>query len=219
MILVDISGANAAVRRQDTLTCGMGGARVGVRFDEQWEGLAKTGVFHAGGVTRDVVLTGEEAQIPHEVLTVPGVALRIGVYGTDGSGTLVIPTVWAQTAPIAPGADPSGDPGAEPTLPVWAQLREQVHTLAAGQPRLVMLQLPTSGWQGSGNLWSQRVLLADVADKQVNLLPSVSQLVRFRDWQLNLLTENDGGTVTVYAMGPKPQEDIAIQASVTEVFA
>ena len=219
MILVDISGVSVAVRRQDTLTCGMVGARVGFRFDEQWEGLAKTAVFRAGGVTRDAVLTGEEAQIPHEVLAVPGLPLHIGVYGTDGSGTLVIPTVWAKTEPIAPGADPSGDPGAEPTLPVWAQLREQVHTLAAGQPHLVPLTLPASGWQGSGNLWSQRVLLADVADKQVNLLPSISQLSRFFDWQLSLLTENDGGTVTVYAIGPRPAEDITLQASVTEVFA
>ena len=128
MILLDISGANATLREQDTLTCGMVGAKVRFRFDGAWDGLSKTAVFRCGKVTRDSLLTGDTAVIPHEVLTAPGLPLQIGVYGTDEGGALVIPTLWAATCPVRPGADPSGDTGADPTLPVWAQIRAKAET-------------------------------------------------------------------------------------------
>ena len=222
MILVDISGAGAAIRKQEALTCGMVGANVRFRFDEAWDGLAKTAVFRAGKVTRDAVMETALARIPHEVLTVPGVPLEIGVYGTDSGGSLVIPTVWARTQPVQPGADPSGDPGTDPSLPVWAQLQEQVtgnrQSITALQTRLATLTLPASGWVGSGSLWAQTAAPEGVTEtSQVNLLPSLSQLAGFRDSGLSFLTENDGGTVTVYALGQKPEEDITIHASIAEV--
>ncbi len=214
MILLDISGADAALRKQGTLTCGMVGAKVRFRFDEAWEGLGKTAVFRCGKVTRDSLLTGDTAVIPHEVLTVPGLPLQIGVYGTDPGGTVVIPTVWAVTCPVLPGADPSGDPGADPTLPIWEQLREQI----SAPVRAVNVTLPAALWEASGSRYSQQVLIPGVTSgSQVNLTPTVAQMAVFCERDCCFLTENDGGTVTVYLFGEKPTEDYTVQACVVEV--
>lgn len=127
MILIDVSGANAIVRKQDTLTSGMVGATVVFRFDEDWNSLAKTAVFRAGKVTKDAIVVDSMSEIPHEVLATHGYALEIGVYGTADNGAVVIPTIWAKTNPIKLGADPSGDESLDPSLPVWAQIQEQLN--------------------------------------------------------------------------------------------
>ena len=235
MILLDISGADAVVRMQDTLTCGMVGAKARFRFDGVWNGLSKTAVFRSGGVIRDSLLTGDTAVIPHEVLTSPGSPLQIGVYGTDPTGTLVIPTLWASTAPVHSGANPSGDPEAEPTLPVWAQLTEKTEAngqsiaaltaqlsrleeRAARPARMVNLSLPAANWTGSGRLFSQQVYIPDITSfKQVNLTPTVAQMAAFCEKDWCFLTENDGGTVTVYLFGEQPAEDLTMQAHIGEV--
>ena len=81
MILIDVSGANVIVRKQDILTSGMVGAAVVFRFDEDWNSLAKTAVFRAGKVIKDAIVVDSVAEIPHEVLAHHGYALEIGVYG------------------------------------------------------------------------------------------------------------------------------------------
>lgn len=129
MILIDVSGANVIVRKQDTLTSGMVGAAVVFRFDEDWNSLAKTAVFRAGKVIKDAIIVDSVAEIPHEVLATYGYALEIGVYGTADDGAVVIPTVWAKTDPIKPGTDPSGDKSLDPSLPVWAQMQEQLDSM------------------------------------------------------------------------------------------
>ncbi len=129
MILIDVSGASATVWKQDILTSGMVGAITVFRFDEAWDTLAKTAVFRAGEVTIDAIVADSMSVIPHEVLAVPGIPLEIGVYGTSGNGTVVIPTVWASTKPIKPGADPSGDESLDPSLPVWGQMQEQLNDM------------------------------------------------------------------------------------------
>ncbi len=129
MVLIDVSGANVIVRKQDILTSGMVGAAVVFRFDEDWNSLAKTAVFRAGKVIKDAIIVDSVAEIPHEVLATYGYALEIGVYGTADDGAVVIPTIWAKTDPIKPGTDPSGDKSLDPSLPVWAQMQEQLNSM------------------------------------------------------------------------------------------
>lgn len=131
MILIDICGSTAAIREQQALTCGMVGASVRFRLDAGWDKLYKTAVFRAGDVTRDVPNIQDRAEIPYEVLTVPGLRLEVGLYGANDDGTLVIPTIWAETEPIRAGADPSGDPGLEPTKPIWQQAVTRLEALDA----------------------------------------------------------------------------------------
>ena len=129
MVVIGVDGANAVVRKQDILTVGMVGAKVEFRFDEKWDGLGKTAVFRQGNVTKDAPVYDGTVTIPWEVLQMAGVPVSIGVYGTNKEGTIVIPTVWVKTAPVQPGADPSGDESADPALPVWAQMQAMLGTM------------------------------------------------------------------------------------------
>lgn len=127
MILIDVSGASATVWKQDILTSGMVGAEAVFRFDEDWDAMGKTVVFRAGNITKDATVLDSIAKIPHEVLAIPGIPLEIGVYGTANDGAIVIPTIWASTRPIQPGADPSGDASMDPSQPAWSQMQEQLN--------------------------------------------------------------------------------------------
>ena len=116
----------------ELLTAGMAKAvTVEFVFSDDWSGLTKTAVFSNGKTTVDVLAAnwdGDTVHVPHEVLAVPGRHARVGVYGADESG-VVLPTVWVSLGKVQPGADPSGDASADPSLPVWAQLQSQIGDL------------------------------------------------------------------------------------------
>lgn len=116
----------------ELLTAGMSKAvTVQFVFSPDWDGLTKTAVFSNGKTTVDVLAVnwdGDTVPVPHEVLAVPGRHARVGVYGADESG-VVLPTVWVSLGKVQPGADPSGDASADPSLPVWAQLQKQIGDL------------------------------------------------------------------------------------------
>lgn len=123
-IKATVSGAQIDLEITGPLTCGMVGVPVTFFFDDVWKGLSKTAVFRAGGLTVDVVGVESDATVPWEVLRKTGCTLYVGVYGTQPDGSLVIPTLWAQAGVIQPGADPSGDESADPSLPVWEQVMQ-----------------------------------------------------------------------------------------------
>lgn len=78
--------------------------------------------------------------------------------------------------------------------------------------------LLASGWVGNANLYSQVVNIDGVTEKsQVDLTPSVEQLLVFYEKDLTFVTKNEGGVVTVYAIGQKPTNDYTIQVTITEV--
>jgi len=56
----------------------------------------------------------------------------VGVYGTDGNNVQAFPTIWADCGRVRAAADPSGDASSDPSLPVWAQMQEQI-SKQAGQ--------------------------------------------------------------------------------------
>lgn len=77
-----------------------------------------------------------------------------------------------------------------------------------------------SKWVGAASPYSQVVEVAGATENsQVDLTPSVDQLAIFHDKDLAFVTENDGGVVTVYAVGQKPTNDYTIQVTITEVLA
>ena len=129
MIKVEVHSTRAVIREQVPLTVGLRGAKVRFAFGADWTDLIKTAVFRQGEKTVAVADIGEEVTIPWEVLTLPGVPVQIGVYGIDAIGTVAIPTLWTQTAPVRPGADPEGDPSAEPTPGLWEQMQENLGSL------------------------------------------------------------------------------------------
>lgn len=129
-ITLRIIKTSVAVVNAGTLTSGMVGVPVTFAFDDSWNGLVKTAVFRGGDVTRDCLLDGTlTTTVPAECLAVSGVPLKIGVEGRTTDGEIVIPTVWGFVGKVLEGAQPGGDPGAEPENPVWLQILKLIGLL------------------------------------------------------------------------------------------
>lgn len=134
--MIEITGNQALVRESIPITCGTVGGTVDIRFDEGWEGFAKTLVWR--GSKKTVCDTGCTGIIPAQVLTQPGRSLYVGVYGTrDGTAT---PTLWADLGVIQPGADPAGDESTDPTLPMWAALKETMGNVEQALDAILLIQ-------------------------------------------------------------------------------
>jgi hypothetical protein len=81
------------------------------------------------------------------------------------------------------------------------------------------VELLANKWTGSDNLYSQVISVEGVTENsQVDLTPSVEQLVAFYQKDLALVAENEDGVVTVYAIGQKPTNDYMMQVTITEVI-
>lgn len=86
---------------------------------------------------------------------------------------------------------------------------------AAANGRLTQITLPAGLWKGAVSPYAQTVTVEGVSvTSKVDLQPSAEQL---QGRNLALLAENDGGVVTVYALGDRPESDLVIQATLTEV--
>jgi hypothetical protein len=84
--------------------------------------------------------------------------------------------------------------------------------------RIAYIDLPSAGWVGDSSPYSQIVEIDGVTENsQVDLTPSIEQLVTFYEKDLGFVTENDDGVVTVYALGQKPENDYTMQVTITEV--
>ena len=78
--------------------------------------------------------------------------------------------------------------------------------------------LLASAWEGDGDSYSQMVEIPGVTTHtKVDLQPTSDQLVEFHNKVLGFVAENDGGRVTVYAIGDRPTDDHTIQITRTEV--
>lgn len=132
MIKVSINKTCARLQNAEPLTAGMIGKQIELSFSDDWQGLNKIAVFSNGDTTKDVLesqWSDNVVTIPHEVLSTPGKTVSIGVYGyiiVGGEKVLAIPSVVEDIGAVVDGADPSGDPEADPTLPIWAQLQWEI---------------------------------------------------------------------------------------------
>ena len=78
--------------------------------------------------------------------------------------------------------------------------------------------LLASAWVGDGESYSQVVAIPEVtAHTKIDLQPTSDQLAEFHYKVLSFVAENNGGVVTVYAIGDKPTGDHTIQITKTEV--
>lgn len=220
-IKIDVTGNIArVVEKPSRITSGTVGLPVEFTFDSQWANFRKVAVFQAGNLTMSVDMPATEAIVPWEVLMNPGVRLNIGVYGTNADGSVAIPTIWANVGVINIGVNPDEDQTITATLPIWKTMMNYLASISTKpSAKIVDVNLPASAWEGSGNLYSQVVAIDGVTEySQVDLKPSVQQLAIFHNKDVSFNTENDGGVVTVYAVGQKPENDYTIQATITEVY-
>ncbi len=95
-------------------------------FSSDWDGIDKTAVFQAKGVSISIPLGAENrCDIPWEVLENPG-NLFAGVYGTRNN-EIVMPTVMVRLGIIQKGAAP-GQATQNPPTDVYAEILSRANT-------------------------------------------------------------------------------------------
>lgn len=78
------------------------------------------------------------------------------------------------------------------------------------------ITLPAASWKGGESPYSQEVTIDAVSTaSMIELRPNKDQLAALLDHMLTV--ENNGGVVTVYAFGKKPEQSYIIPISITEV--
>nr|DAU44797.1 MAG TPA: hypothetical protein [Caudoviricetes sp.] len=85
-----------------------------------------------------------------------------------------------------------------------------------GGGKQVSVSLPVSGWKNAVSPFMQVVTVNGVSlNSKVDLQADVTQAEKLK--RTALLAVNDSGTVTVYAIGDKPDSDLSLQAVLTDV--
>lgn len=83
---------------------------------------------------------------------------------------------------------------------------------------LVTITLSAADWNGTQSPYLQIISVAeDLSNRQVALLPDKQVLFQLFTNGTALTTENNGETVTVYAIGNKPAFDITMQAALSKM--
>jgi hypothetical protein len=176
-------------------------------FDDSWNDYTRLAVFETDYALIELELDdSNDCLIPWEVLSKPG-QLRIGVYGM--SGDKIRPTLWSKSLTVYSGTIRGNNPGEYiPDSPVGF----------VSSAKIGYVTLLADSWIGDDVLFSQVVDIEGVTqNSQVDLTPSVEQLVIFYEKDLTFTTENENGVVTVYVIGQKPTNDYTIQVTITEV--
>lgn len=136
---IHVTGTYARIVSRRPIPEGLIGGYITVEYrDPVWQDLTKTVVFK-GAVTRDVVTEERTVTIPAETIAA-GKRMLVGFYGTRAEGILAIPTFWADLGTVMAATDPSGDESTDPSLPVWADMLEQVQRI----PEEVEKQVPSA---------------------------------------------------------------------------
>ena len=79
---------------------------------------------------------------------------------------------------------------------------------------------PAADWKGAVSPFSQEVQVAGVSiNSKVDISLSQDQMLELIDRNIVFVAANDGGIVTLYAMGDKPHIDLTFQATLMEVIA
>ena len=98
-------------------------------------------------------------------------------------------------------------------------IKEIYNTIKSMKPKAITITLISSAWVVDGDRYSQIVSIPEAtAYSKVDLQPSAEQLTIFHEKDIAFVTENVGGTITVYCIGQKPTNDYTIQATITEVI-
>lgn len=147
MIICEVNKNHLNVRTKELLTAGSQNVNtVEFRFNEAWDGLAKTATFKTSKKTISVLLNTNIIVIPWEVLADAGEILAVGVFGVSGE-TLVLPTVWGILGKVMDAAH-LGDEEKEPTPDVYQKILDELNALE--RPTWDALQNKPFSTLGSG---------------------------------------------------------------------
>lgn len=176
MISVYVQKTLATAKSDTPLTSGCVGTVVQFYFSSDWDGLNRTAVFETSAYQKETaeLSADNSAVIPESVMVQDGVTLFIGVYGTNGGGSIVVPTVYANCGEIKTGANT--EPGGEPVTPSQAQqLQNQIDDL---DNRVDALEAGGGGGSGGGAVTSVNgqtgAVVLNASD--VGALPDTTQI-------------------------------------------
>lgn len=83
---------------------------------------------------------------------------------------------------------------------------------------IASITLRSNAWVGNSSPYYQVVPLVGITENsQINLTPTVDQIAIFYEKDITFVTENAGGTLTIYVFGQKPTNDYTIPADIVEV--
>ena len=84
--------------------------------------------------------------------------------------------------------------------------------------KLITIYAAASKWKGGTSPFAQVVDVENInINNKVDLFLSAEQIQQLSDQTIAFTAENDGGIVTVYAIGDKPAIDVTFQATLSEV--
>jgi hypothetical protein len=131
---IEVGRTTGTCTRRGRIPAGIVGASVQVTYtDPVWDNLIKTIVFR-GKETRIAEFDGTVAVIPHEVVAEPGITLYFGIFGHDPDSDLQIPLIEVRLGTTEAATDANADPGTDPTLPIWAQLQQEIEEIKQQGP-------------------------------------------------------------------------------------
>jgi hypothetical protein len=90
----------------------------------------------------------------------------------------------------------------------------------AATAKLSVISAPAANWKGAISPFSQEVEVEGISvNSMVYIQLSIDQIEQLRSANKDFAftTENDGGIVTLYAIGSKPSVDLEFQAAISEV--
>ena len=143
MVHANVRGRTLSVNWSDKVTTGSVGFKIVFHFDSEWDDLNKIVIFQGSNRNIAVIPENNICIIPYEVLVTPGGKLRVGVYGMNGEGDIVIPTIWNEDALIYAGTTLTEDIGTTPTPTAIATLTSNVNAL---QTRVPDCPTSSNGW-------------------------------------------------------------------------
>lgn len=160
------------VNQKETVTSGSVNVyQCQFQFDNAWDGLERTAVFHAGDETISILLDSTNVCIiPWEVLQDAKRTLYVGVYGTKDED-IVLPTVWATLGEIKLGTEP-GESAQPPTPSIYEQLLSKIGDLDSlsteDKSSLVgaINEIYASGGSGTGNVSSSDITQIRVLSRE-----------------------------------------------------
>lgn len=128
MFLVAANTRQALVGQKEWITTGSSGIQVQFLFSDDWEGLSKFAVFRNAEIEESRIPIALPAsgltELPAENCAAEYVdeKVYVGVYGSDGLGHIIIPTIWVSLGVLKEGAAYEGMDPPQPTPDMWAQI-------------------------------------------------------------------------------------------------
>lgn len=86
--------------------------------------------------------------------------------------------------------------------------------------KITTVTMPTAAWKNAESPFFQTVEIAGISESSlVQLQPTKEQVAKLCVDGTALHIENDSGITTAYAIGTKPDEDLVLQVTLTEVVS